>query len=139
LNDAPRLVSAVVDIITHENRGSHQNLPVSVFVTAQVFQSYNVMLARPPDPARPFPCADNLGSCRYGLKVHQIPLRAMPSTVHIEIRSAFPFPVNREISGRIKLTFSSVHEATVWVSRFDHISLGDGGGSWTSEESFALW
>jgi hypothetical protein len=139
VNDAPRLVSAIADIVTHENRGSHQPLPISVFVTARIFQSYNVMLARTSESARPFPCADNLGACRYGLEVHQIPLRAIPATVHIEIRSAFPTPVNREISGRIKLAFSSVHEATVWVRRFDRISLGHGGKFWTSEESFAIW
>jgi hypothetical protein len=125
--DDVKLIAANVTLNLPAARPGAATHGMSLFVNARLFQGFDIMLASSTERI--------CGSVdRYTLKVNEIPLAVIPSTIHVELEC--PSPPD-EVDGAdftLELLFAGANgESLRWTRQFDKIALDAGRAVWTTE------
>jgi hypothetical protein len=123
--DDVNLIAANVTLNLPAGRPGAATPRMLVFVNARLLQRFDITLASSPEGI----CSS---ASRCNLKVNEIPLAAIPSTIQVELECPSPPDVADGAEFTLELLFAGANgESLRWTQQFNEIAPDHGRAVWT--------
>jgi hypothetical protein len=123
--DDVNLIAANVTLNLPAGRPGAATPRMLVFVNARLLQRFDITLASSPERI----CSS---ASRCKLKVNEIPLAAIPSTIQVELECPSPPDVADGAEFTLELLFAGANgESLRWTQQFNEIAPDHGRAVWT--------